>query len=59
MVELRLNGEEAEVLREVLKSYLSGLQDEIAHTDDHDVREKLRHSRAVVEALQQRVSAPA
>jgi predicted RNA-binding protein len=59
MVELRLNGEEAEVLREVLKSYLSGLQDEIAHTDDHDFREKLRHTREVVEALQQRVSAPA
>ena len=56
MVELELNREEAEVLREVLASYLSGLQDEIAHTDDRDFRERLRHTREVVEELQRRVS---
>lgn len=56
MSTLSLSQRETEVLREVIRSYLRGLQDEIAHTDSHDFREELKETRAIVEGLLDRVS---
>lgn len=42
MAELILNNDEAEMLREVLESYLSDLRMEVADTDQKNFREGLK-----------------
>lgn len=43
-----LTGEERQILRTVLESYLSDLRMEIANTDSKDFREMLKERKAVV-----------
>ncbi|MDX1661266.1 MAG: hypothetical protein R3326_05700 [Gemmatimonadota bacterium] len=43
-----LTGEEREILRTVLESYLSDLRMEIANTDSKDFREMLKQRKQVV-----------
>lgn len=43
-----LTGEEREILRTVLESYLSDLRMEIANTDSKDFREMLKQRKAVL-----------
>jgi len=52
-VELRLPGEELEVLDELLESERSRLLVEIRHTDHRAYRDELRHRLEVVEHLLQ------
>ena len=49
MITLDLGPEEAEVLREVLDSYLSDLRMEMADTDRKDFRDRLKERRNVIE----------
>ncbi len=51
MVKLELDAEDAKLLREVLTSTLSELGYEIANTDSHDFREKLRAKQGLVQRL--------
>ena len=51
MVKLELDAEDAKLLREVLTSTLSELGYEIANTDSHDFREKLRAKQSLVQRL--------
>ncbi|MGD8592473.1 MAG: hypothetical protein PVF82_06540 [Gammaproteobacteria bacterium] len=51
MIHLDLDEQEREILDETLQSYLSDLNYEIADTDDHDYREKLKGRRAVLEKI--------
>lgn len=48
MIQIDLTGEETEILRAVLESYLSDLRMEIADTDRMDFREGLKHRKAVL-----------
>jgi len=48
MIEIKLSPEEAVVLKEVLKGYLSDLRMEISATDLMDFREKLKHQESVL-----------
>ena len=51
MTQLKLTKQEKEILAETLKSYLSNLSYEIADTDNHDYRDKLKAKRAVLEKI--------
>ena len=55
-MDLHLNTDEANLLRDVLNNYLRDLRSEIFHTEDHDVHValKLREQRmdALIERLQ-------
>ena len=55
MIQLDINPQEQEILKEALESYLSDLRMEIADTDKQDYRDKLKHRKdvlnKVVEAL--------
>ncbi|MGD2067514.1 MAG: hypothetical protein PVI57_02420 [Gemmatimonadota bacterium] len=42
MVDLKLDADEAELLRQVLRDYLSDLRMEIADTDSLDYRDRLK-----------------
>ena len=55
MIQIELSEAEAAALREVLRSYLSDLHTEIAHTDTYDYRERLKERQALLKALQQRL----
>jgi hypothetical protein len=48
MVDLDLTEEELQILRDVLKSYLSDLRMEIADTDRVDFRDMLKDRKAVI-----------
>ena len=48
MVHLELDEEQAVALREVLETYLGDLSYEIADTDDHDYRERLKARQALL-----------
>ncbi|GAB4108643.1 MAG: hypothetical protein Kow001_06740 [Acidobacteriota bacterium] len=58
MVELRLDQEEAAILRQVLDSYLSDLRMEVANTDLLEFRERLKHEESVLKELLRRLSVP-
>lgn len=51
MIQLDLNPQEQEVLKEALESYVSDLRMEIADTDQQDYREKLKHRRDVLDKV--------
>jgi hypothetical protein len=51
MIHLDLDEQEREILDETLQSYLSDLNYEIADTDDHDYREKLKARRSVLDKI--------
>ncbi|MGD8375852.1 MAG: hypothetical protein PVF68_06910 [Acidobacteriota bacterium] len=57
-MQIRLNDEEATVLRELLEEYLSDLRMEISHTDLLDYRDRLRRKQVVIHALLDRLPAP-
>ena len=42
MAELKLSDEQAQLLRQILESYLSDLRMEIADTDSYDFRQRLK-----------------
>ncbi len=48
MIELDLNEEEVQTLKEVLESYLSDLRMEIADTDSYDFRKMLKERKALL-----------
>jgi len=48
MIQLDLRPDEQEILRETLENYISDLSMEIADTDNHDFREKLKWRRDVL-----------
>jgi hypothetical protein len=59
MAHVELTPEEARLLREALESYLADLRMEIAGTDSASFREKLKHTRAVLQGVVPRLSEPA
>lgn len=56
MATFELSSEEAEILHNAVQSYLGELQDEIAHTDDYDLRQTLQHKREVLESIVTRIA---
>lgn len=59
-MQVDLNGEEREILRTVLESYLSDLRMEISNTDSKDFREMLKQRKGVVRKVLEAVGgAPA
>ena len=60
MQAIEFSDEEAEVLREILRHGLSGIDIEVFRTDSRDFKEKLKHRRQVLEQLLEKMShAPA
>ena len=55
MIHLDLDAKETEILDETLQSYLADLNYEIADTDDHDYREKLKARRALLEKIKEAI----
>jgi hypothetical protein len=55
MIHLDLSDEEARLLRELLESDLSELRTEIAGTDTHDFRERLKQKEAALASLRARL----
>ena len=55
MVQLSLTPAEAALLREVLATYVSDLRMEIADTDAHDYRQKLKEEEAFLNSVLQRL----
>ncbi|MBN1956942.1 MAG: hypothetical protein JXQ81_01235 [Desulfuromonadales bacterium] len=55
-MKLDLTQAETQVLAENLDASLSRLQDEIAHTDDHDVRESLKQRRMILQMIKDKLS---
>jgi hypothetical protein len=51
MQDFELTSEEAEVLREVLQFRIHELDVEIFHTDIHDYKDVLKHRRAVLQQV--------
>lgn len=51
MVQITLSAEEAALLAEVLKSYLSDLRMEIADTDSKSFRQSLKQRQTVLEKI--------
>lgn len=51
MIQLDLNPQEQQILKEALESYISDLRMEIADTDKQDYREKLKHRREVLDKV--------
>ncbi len=54
-----LSTEEREILAEVLKHELESINIEVFRTDTHDFKEKLKHRRAVLEHLLEKVTGAA
>jgi len=50
-MEVALTEDESSVLQQALQSYLSGLRDEISHTDDRKFRSDLQHERDTLEGI--------
>ncbi len=55
MVQLSLTPAEAAMLREVLTTYVSELRMEIADTDAHDYRERLKEEEAFLNRVLERL----
>jgi hypothetical protein len=55
MPRLDLSADEADTLRDVLRTTLDELHTEISHTDDRDFREGLRLRQDTLEALARRL----
>ncbi|HEX7089409.1 MAG TPA: hypothetical protein VF192_04695 [Longimicrobiales bacterium] len=58
MVRLELDREQAEMLREMLESYLGDLRMEISQTDQMDFREDLKKREALLKELIARLEQP-
>jgi hypothetical protein len=56
-VDLHLNAEEEDLLRDVLSNYLRDLRSEIFHTEDHDLHELLKLREQLVDTLIKRLAA--
>ncbi|HYH79970.1 MAG TPA: hypothetical protein VEX86_09230 [Longimicrobium sp.] len=48
---LQLAQDDAALLADVIRSYLSGLQDEASHTDNYEMREGLHEKQRRLDAL--------
>jgi hypothetical protein len=59
VIRIELNPTEAQALQHALRSYLSDLHDEIAHTDSYDYREQLRREQSLLDGLLHRIGATA
>jgi len=57
MVRIELSQEEHDLLVAVLDEFLSDLRMEIADTDSTDYKDELRHEKAVIVALIEKVKA--
>jgi hypothetical protein len=55
MPSLELSEDEASRLKRVLESYISGLRDEIVHTDNRDFREQLKADQASLTDIAERL----
>jgi hypothetical protein len=55
VAQITLTDEEAAILREALRSYVSDLRMEVADTDSMEFRENLKHEEAVLKKLLQRL----
>jgi hypothetical protein len=51
MIQLNLTGEERDILREALRSYLSDLRMEIADTERKEMRENLKNEERVLKKI--------
>jgi hypothetical protein len=56
MPQLEMNHDEWDVLRNVLESYLGDLRTEIAGTESHDFRQRLKQQESVLKGLIARLS---
>jgi hypothetical protein len=54
-VQLEVTDEEAHLLREVLRSYLTDLRGEIVDTDNPEFKRTLRHERELLDAIAARL----
>jgi len=57
MQNLSLSQEEIEALREVLHHVVANMDVEVFRTDTHDYKEMLKHRRAVLERMVERLNA--
>jgi len=53
MIHIDLDEQEAQILDDALKSYISDLSSEIADTDQYEFREMLKKRRTVLEKIKQ------
>ncbi len=53
MMNFELNDEQAKVLAEVLESSLSGLADEISHTDTREYRDFLKERKETLKKIRE------
>ena len=51
MKALELTAEEQKLLQETLESSIRDLEMEVAHTDSHDFKETLKHRKALLDQL--------
>ena len=58
MPQLTLTEEEAAALGDVLSSFLSDLRVEIHHTDQHDFREELKQTEAMLKRVLGQLTSP-
>ena len=58
MITLELEPHQAEMLNEILQSFLGDLRMEIAQTDSMNFREELKKREALLKHLIERLSAP-
>jgi hypothetical protein len=56
-VHLEVTDEEAHLLREVLRSYLTDLRGEIVGTDNPEFKRALKHERELLDAIAARLDA--
>jgi hypothetical protein len=54
-MQLELTDEEAHLLREVLRSYLTDLRGEIVDTDNPEFKRRLKHERELLDVIAQRL----
>jgi hypothetical protein len=54
-VHLEVNDEEAHLLREVLRSYLTDLRGEIVDTDNPEFKRRLKHERGLLDEIAARL----
>lgn len=55
MVQIELNSQEVEMMKEIIEGYLSDLRMEIADTDRMDFRENLKKKEGFLKSLLQRL----
>lgn len=51
MIRMELSLDEAEILRDILETTISGIREEIHHTDHREYREGLKRREAALEGL--------